>query len=98
MALGLQIWNSSGQLTLQVSDSLTKYVGTFNLAQNASNGSATYAALAGGRPFSVCWRTSTSPTMYIVPLITFSGTTVYWTYPGGATASRAAVTVVIGVY
>lgn len=98
MPFGLQIWNANSELTVGLTDSLTKYVGTFALGENSGNGSATYAGLAGGRPFAVCWRTSTTPTMYFVPLITFSGTTVYWTYPGSSTSSRAAVRVVIGVY
>ena len=99
MAFGLQIWNVNGEKTLEVTDSLTKYVGTFALGENpGTTGSGTYADLAGGRPFAMCWRTSTSPTMYFVPNITFSGTTATWTYPGSGNSSRAAVRVVMGVY
>lgn len=100
MAFGLEIYNSSGQKFLAITDSLTKYVGIVTLANNAANGSQTFAALAGGRPFAEVLRTTTDPTMYLTPQITFSGTTVYWTFPntGAGTASRAACKIVIGTY
>jgi hypothetical protein len=100
MAFGLQIWNSSAQNTLTVSDSLTKYVGIITLSNNAANGSQTFADLAGGRPFAEVLRTTTDPTMYLTPIVTFSGTTATWTFPntGAGTASRAACKIVLGTY
>lgn len=97
MSYGLEIRNASNQVTLSVTDSLTKYVGTFSIAAGASNGSATYADLAGGRPFATVIRTTTDPYQLYSPLITFSGTTVYWTFTTGS-YNRTACNVVLGTY
>jgi hypothetical protein len=98
---GLEIYNAAGQKTLSVTDSLTKYVGAFSIGQNAPNGSAVYPALAGGRPFAMVLRTSTDPAFRFVPQITFSGTTVYWTFGailGSGTSNRAACRIILGTY
>jgi len=100
MAYGLQIWNSLGESTLTVADSLTKYVGSVTIPNNSTNGSRVFADLAGGRPFASVLRTTTNPGLWIVPNVTFSGTTVFWTFPsgGGGTSGRGACLIVIGVY
>lgn len=98
MSYGLQIWNASGQNTLTITDSLTKYVGVIVLANNASNGSQVFSDLAGGRPFASVLRTTTDPGYWIMPNVTFSGTTAYWTFASGGTSGRAACRIVIGVY
>jgi hypothetical protein len=100
MAFGLEIYNSSGQKFLAVTDSLTKYVGIITLANNAANGSQVFADLAGGRPFAEVLRTTTDPLYYYTPIVTFSGTTAIWTFPstGAGTASRAACRIVLGTY
>lgn len=97
---GLEIYNASGVKFLSVTDSLTKYVGIITLSNNAANGSQVFAALAGGRPFAEVLRTTTDPTMYLTPIVTFSGTTATWTFPntGAGTASRAACKIVLGTY
>jgi hypothetical protein len=100
MAFGLEIYNASSQKTLQVTESLTKYVGAFSLSDGAANGSAVYPDLAGGRPFATVLR---NPVDYgsngaadRVPLVTFSGTTVYWTY--SSPYNRSGCRIVLGVY
>ena len=98
MAFGLEIYNSSGVKTLQVTESLTKYVGTISLGQNWSNGSTVMANLAGGRPFATVLRTSTDPGLWYTPMVTFSGTTVFWSHGASGTSGRAACQIVVGTY
>jgi hypothetical protein len=98
MAFGLEIYNPSGVKMLSVTEALTKYVGVISLGQNANNGSQVFANLAGGRPFAEVLRTSTDPGLWIVPQISFSGTTVYWTFDSSGTSGRAACKIVIGTY
>jgi hypothetical protein len=99
MALGLQIYNASNERILSITDSLTKFVGVISFGENSNNGSQVFAALAGGRPFATVFRTSTSAATWITPLVTFSGTTVSWTFPTYFNASnRAACQIVVGTY
>jgi hypothetical protein len=100
MTFALEIYNSSGVKTLSTSDALTKYVGSFNIPELSPNGSVVFPALAGGRPFAAVLRLSTSPFRQFAPLITFSGTTVYWTFglntpPYG---NNSACQVIVGTY
>ena len=97
MALGLQIWDSSGNNTLNVSDSLTKTIATFTTS--TSNGSAVYADLAGGRPWVAAYREPTSSaTQYGAALVSVSGTTVSWTYGSIASGNRSPMRVFVGIY
>lgn len=98
MAFGLEIYNPSGVKMLSVTEALTKYVGIITLGQNASNGSQVFAELAGGRPFAEVLRISTDPGLWITPVVTFSGTTAYWTFPGTGTSGHAACKIVLGTY
>jgi hypothetical protein len=96
---GLQIYNASNERLLTVTDSLTKYVGVISFGENSNNGSQVFPALAGGRPFATVFRTSTGVFLWITPLVTFSGTTVTWTFPPYyQTANRAACQIVVGTY
>jgi hypothetical protein len=97
MAYGLQIFDSSGNKTLDVSDSLTKTIATF--VTSTSNGSATYAELAGGRPWVAAYRVPTSTaTQYGAAIVTVSGTTVSWSYYSLASGNRAPMRVFVGIY
>jgi hypothetical protein len=98
MAFGLEVYNTSGVKMLSVTEALTKYVGVITLGQNANSGSQVFADLAGGRPFAEVLRTSTDPGLWATPVISFSGTTVYWTFPGSGTSGRAACKIVVGTY
>ena len=96
---GLEIYNANNERLLTITDSLTKYVGVISFGENSNNGSQVFADLAGGRPFATVFRTSTSPFTWITPLVTFSGTTVYWTFPPYfGTSNRAACQIVVGTY
>lgn len=96
---GLEIYNPSGVKKLSVTEALTKYVGIITLPQNSNNGSQVFAELAGGRPWASVLRTSTDPGLWVVPLVTFSGTTVIWTFPSiSGTSGRAAMRIVVGTY
>lgn len=97
MALGLQIWDASGNNTLDVSNSLTKTIATFTTG--TSNGSVIYADLAGGRPWVAAYREPTSSaTQYGAALVSVSGTTVSWTFGSLASGNRAPMRVFVGIY
>lgn len=97
MALGLQIFDSSGNNTLTVSDSLTKTIATFTTT--TSNGSVSYSELAGGRPWVAAYREPTSSaTQYGAALVSVSGTTVSWTFGSIPSGNRAPMRVFVGIY
>lgn len=100
MAFALEIYNSSGVKTLSTSDSLTKYVLSFNIPELTPNGSRVIPELAGGRPFAAVLRLSTSPFRQFAPLITFSGTTLYWTYGDNMApyGNHSACQIIVGTY
>jgi len=97
MTYGLQIFDSSGVNTLNVSNSLTKTIATF--VTTTSNGSAVYPLLSGGRPWVAAYRVPTSTsTQYGAALVSVSGTTVSWTYGSIASGNRAPMRVFVGIY
>jgi hypothetical protein len=93
MPYGLQIFNSSGQNTFTVTDSLTKSLTSFSVS---SNGSASYPDLAGRTLYFFVYRISTDPFLYQIPVITRSGNTVSWTY--NSTYSRSPARIILGYY
>jgi hypothetical protein len=97
MALGLQTFDSAGNKTLDISDSLTKTIATF--VTTTSNGSTTYAQLAGGRPWVAAYRVpGSSATQYGAAIVSVSGTTVSWSYYTLPSGNRAPMRVFVGIY
>ena len=97
MAEGLQVFDSSGNKILDISDSLTKYLYVATVGPGA--GSVTVAGLAGGRPWFTAYRLSSNATQYLAALFTISGTTVSWTYaPGSPTGNQAPMRLFVGIY
>jgi hypothetical protein len=88
---GLQVYDASSNLILDVTDSLGTVLGT--VSTGTTSGSVTDANFANGTPF---WAHLPLATNYLSlpPDITFSGTTLTWTFTGGGTSS----TIIYGVY
>jgi hypothetical protein len=92
---GLQVFNADGSLQLDISDSLSKIVGAFNIAANVA-GSVGVPDLAGGSRIFIMKQAQ--PPLGIAGVnqgrsqITISGRTISWT------AGRDNVTVYYGVY
>jgi len=93
MAYGLQMWDNSGNEILNISDSLTKFITTFNVS---SSGSTTIAALSGQRVWYTSYCISTNPSNYVAPIVTISGTTVSWSY--WSSFQNCTSMIFIGVY
>lgn len=93
MSYGLQIWNSAGQNTFTVTDSLTKSITSFTVT---ANGSATYPELSGRTLYFFVYRLTTDPSLYQIPVISRSGNTVSWTY--NSSYSRSPARVILGMY
>ena len=99
MAFGLQVWNSSSVKTLDVTDSITRYIDTFDIGTGSQTGSATYSSLSTGRPWITYFRLpSNSGTQYQVPYVYASGTTINWDFGSVSASSRATTRVIFGVY
>lgn len=90
MAQGLQIWDNSGGLILNVTDNLTRVIGSTHTAK--IGGSITNSLLLTGTPWCVvynavglqCWN------------VTFSGSVMTWTIVPGIRADDSIIT--YGVY
>nr|WP_092069553.1 hypothetical protein [Dendrosporobacter quercicolus]NSL47514.1 hypothetical protein [Dendrosporobacter quercicolus DSM 1736]SDL92505.1 hypothetical protein SAMN04488502_1011194 [Dendrosporobacter quercicolus] len=80
MPCGLQIWDANGNLTLDVTDRLTRVLGTFSTG--TTDGSHTDAALAFGTPW--IHATSSYPYNSYACQYTVSGTTISWTFIEGS--------------
>jgi hypothetical protein len=96
MAEGLQVFDSSGNKILDVSDSLTKYL--YVATVGPGNGSVTVAGLVGGRPWFTAYRLSSNATQYLAAKFTISGTTVSWTYQSGGSGNYAPMRLFVGIY
>jgi hypothetical protein len=94
MAEGLQVFDSSGNKILDVSDSLTKYL--YVATVGPGNGSVTVSGLSGGRPWFTAYRLSSSTVAYLAPIFSISGTTVSWTYAGSS--NQAPMRLFVGIY
>lgn len=97
MPQGLQVLNENGTVTLDVSERLTRVIGSFYA--NGSNGAITDWNVANGGTFwyivfpaiDVAWVDA------MLPVVTASGATISWTYEWGANVNAPA-TILYGVY
>ena len=96
MTYGIQMWDNSGNEILNISDSLTKFVAAFSAGPG--NGSTSFPALSGLRPWFTAYRLSNVASQYYIPVVSISGTTVSWNYTGGNPGNDAPVFIIVGVY
>ncbi|MCY0385667.1 hypothetical protein OVY01_00105 [Robbsia sp. Bb-Pol-6] len=96
MANGLRCWDASGNLTLDVTDRLTRFLGS--LSTGTAAGSASIAGFSTGTPWiHVLDSVNPSAATTQAPSVSISGTTISWSYASTTLAKRA-VTVLYGVY
>jgi len=94
MPHGLRTWDASGNLIIDVSTRLTRIIGT--QAITPVDGSLSNADFALGTPF---WYFTNVPVGKATPVVSFSGTTLTWTWPASTTQfPRDNMTLVYGVY
>jgi hypothetical protein len=97
MAEGLQVFDSSGNKILDISDSLTKYL--YVATVGPGGGSVTVPGLVGGRSWFTAYRLSSSATQYLAAKFSISGTTVSWSYASGSpTGNQAPMRLFVGIY
>lgn len=102
MAAGLQCFDASGNLVVDITSRLPRFVGSA-VVDGSGNGSATNANLAAGTPWYVfqpsqLWGFINMDVSR--PIFSLSGNTISWTYSPGAGAhnSRIPGTLFYGVY
>lgn len=76
---GLQCWDASGQLVLDVTDRLTRVLGEFDTG--TANGSLTNDGLRGGTPWYNISHPNSGELINLVPLVVWIGdNTLIWTF------------------
>lgn len=95
MPVGLQCWDVNGNLTLDVTDRLTRVLGT--VETGTSSGSVTDANLANGTPWFVMRDTSDYEMLSEANCsVVISGNAVTWTFVGSGTKTNKKI--IYGVY
>ena len=80
MPQGLQIWDANGVSVLDATTRAGLIIG--NASTGVSDGSVTDSRLGFGTPFWFCTLKSfTVGDIPIIPIISFSGTTITWQFP-----------------
>jgi len=92
MALGIKVWNASGNVILDSTDSITRVIDVFSISSSTASGSRTYTNLPAGR----VWFQYYAPTGGdYLPSITISGNVVSWVYNS---SFRTNANVILGVF
>lgn len=101
---GLRIYDSSGNIMLDATTRLTKYIGTLSIG--TSDGSYTDDRLQDGEfwymtlklnDYKKCYGMTNKFTEFL-PEITREGNTIKWTYKESDTTYRTGLTIMYGVY
>ena len=77
MPQGLQVFDSSGNMMLDVTDRLTRYLGAFDTGSGNGSGSYTDALLLTGTPWIIVTCIAGDPA-YLNVAFTVSGSTISW--------------------
>jgi hypothetical protein len=93
MPQGLQIFDASGAVRVDVTNRLTKLMGSQAIS---APGSLTLSTLQGNALFACFVPNSGAFGVHCQPVITIAGQTITWSYPGSI--NRAAGTVFYGQY
>lgn len=95
MPQGLQCWDSNGNMTLDVTDRLTRLLGTAETG--VSNGSISDENLSAGTPWFVLRDTSDYEMLTEATCsVTISGNTISWVF--SSTGTKTNKKIVYGVY
>jgi hypothetical protein len=95
MTAGLQVWDESGNLVVDITDRLAKMLGT--IYTGAVSGSASVPGLSSGTPFYVATPVSTDPTAMAMfaPAISLhqASEMISWTFEANKGQSPSYITV-----
>lgn len=95
MPAGLQVWDAAGNLVVDITTRLSRFLGSVNSGTSA--GSISVPDLVQGTPFYfVIISGGAVPVGSFGPEVTFSGTTMSWTFAPGRTPLAA--TIFYGVF
>ncbi|WP_040263652.1 hypothetical protein [Pseudomonas massiliensis] len=94
MSYGLNVWDGNGKLTLGLSDSISRLLGTVQTTKGL-NGSIS-ADFSKGRPWAQILNTGVTGAS-VTPQVTISGNTLSWAYTGNA-SMYVSVVILYGVY
>lgn len=96
MTAGLQVWDASGNLTVDTGTKTGRILGTFTLdSGSAATGSYSNSRLNEGTPW--FYSIASVPAAYFAYEVDlyFSGTSIYWAWP---TTNRNETFVIYGVF
>jgi hypothetical protein len=96
MGLGLQIWDASGTQVLDTSWRMGRVLG--QLTGITQNGSVNIPDLSQGTPWAFAFNTTGVGGVGTNAYVTFSGTTMSWTFDSMASSSPFPTIIVYGVY
>ena len=99
MPAGLQIWDANGAIVLDTPNPIGRFLGV--VMNVTANGSVTNAKLATGRPFAFPQINFTGYEPSDFPdaiLISFSGTTLSWTFFEQGPGQRSSANIFYGVF
>jgi hypothetical protein len=80
MPQGMQIWDASGNLILEISDRIARVLGVASIT-GGTDGSVTNAGFSTGTPFWACVPVASGRAP--VPDVSLSGTTLSWDFTPG---------------
>lgn len=89
MAEGLQVWDESNNLILDLADRLTRRVGVVNTGTTAGSVNVPEFSDGTGEPFWIVLPLSS--TLNNLPTVTRSGNTLSWNFASGTSAQAALI-------
>lgn len=96
MPAGLQVFRANGTLKMDITTSITRYLGSFNTG--TSDGQFVDSRMTSGRPFFQIISVGFIGN-YMLPEITFGSDRFYWNFANnGLNTQKANSTVFYGVY
>ncbi|MDR2092267.1 MAG: hypothetical protein LBP58_02970 [Azoarcus sp.] len=78
MAYGLRIWDANGNVTLDVTDRLARYIGS--VYTGTSDGSIVVPGMGGNIFYSISFSSSSMAQFYTLPVVSISGDVINWVF------------------
>lgn len=105
---GLQVFDENGNVVVDITERITKYLGSFTVPTDADSGTITNSEIGDGDLWYAMVIDSSTPSsvptggdvIYSYPVITKGDGVLYWNYPHSQTSyyKRYGVTIHYGVY
>lgn len=96
MSYGLRVRDANGNITLDITDRLTRFGGQFDTG--TSNGSLSIPMLSGGDPWIHVRDSDAFSSTTVGPDVSVSGNVISWQFPSDSTYAYRSVHVIYGVY